>query len=57
MADDIDEHRFDDGLRWMLDDLILNRLPLMMVVKHIANKRRHTDVAYVYAHCVLDMLN
>jgi hypothetical protein len=34
----------------------LNRLPPMMVVKHVANKRRHADAAYVNAHRLLDIL-
>jgi hypothetical protein len=29
----------------------------MMVVKHIANKRRHTAAAYACAHRLLDVLN
>lgn len=29
----------------MLYDLIINRLPLMMIVKHVAQKRRHSDTA------------
>jgi hypothetical protein len=52
----VDESSFDEALVWMLQDLILNRLPLMMVVKHIANKRRHADAAYVNAHRLIGML-
>jgi len=40
----------------MLRDLVVNRLPLMMVVKHAANKRRHADAAYVNAHRLIDLL-
>jgi hypothetical protein len=54
---DVDDASFDQDLVWMLYDLILNRLPLMMVVKHVANKRRHADVGYINAHRLVDMLS
>jgi hypothetical protein len=39
----------------MADDL--NRLRLMMIVKHVANKRRQADAAYVNGHRLLDMVS
>jgi len=53
----IDERDFDQGLVWMLQDLIVNRLPLMMVVKHVANKRRHADAGYINAHRLVAILD
>lgn len=47
---------FLQGLVWMLYDLILNRLPLMLVVKHVAQKRRHSDAAYLKAHRLAELL-
>lgn len=46
-----------DGLVWMLYDLIINRLPLMMIVNHVAHKRRHAGRAYLNAHRLLDFLS
>jgi len=51
-----DRRAFVDGLIWMLYDLIINRLPLMIIVKHVANKRRHADAAYTKAHLLLSYL-
>lgn len=45
-----------DGLAWMLQDLIINRLPLMMIVNHVAHKRRHAGAAYTRAHRLLSYL-
>jgi hypothetical protein len=45
-----------DGLIWMLYDLIINRLPLMMIVNHVAHKRRHAGKAYIHAHRLLSYL-
>ncbi|MBV9008416.1 MAG: phosphotransferase [Verrucomicrobia bacterium] len=45
------------SLDWMLSDLIINRLPLMMVVKHVAGKRQHAGEAYVKAHRLRETLN
>lgn len=45
-----------DGLVWMLYDLIINRLPLMMIVNHVAHKRRHAGKAYSNAHRLLSYL-
>ncbi|MDG2381110.1 MAG: aminoglycoside phosphotransferase family protein [Pirellulaceae bacterium] len=47
---------FNLGLKWMLYDLILNRLPLMMLVKHVANKRPHSNQAYANAHRLVSIL-
>ena len=47
---------FLDGLVCMTRDLILDRLPLMMLVKHVAGKRRHADEAYPKAHRLHEML-
>lgn len=52
----IDETNFRKGLVWMTCDLIINRLPLMMIVKEVANKRRHSVNAYAKAHLLLDYL-
>ncbi|MBA2241940.1 MAG: hypothetical protein H0W04_03480 [Chthoniobacterales bacterium] len=49
--------QMDAALDWMLSDLIINRLPLMMIVKHVAGKREHADEAYVKAHRLREMLN
>lgn len=38
-------------------DLIINRLPLMMIVKQVARKRRHSDTAYTKAHMLLSYLS
>jgi aminoglycoside phosphotransferase (APT) family kinase protein len=46
-----------EGLVWMLYDLIINRLPLMMIVNHVAHKRRHAGKAYSHAHRLLSYLN
>ena len=53
----IDERPFNSGLKWMLYDLVLNRLPLMLLVKHVANKRRHSDQAYENAHRLIEILD
>lgn len=53
----ISDHAFEQGLIWMLYDLILNRLSLMMVVKHVAQKRRHADAAYLKAHRFLKLFS
>lgn len=45
-----------DGLVWMLYDLIINRLPLMMIVNHVAHKRQHAGQAYSRAHRLLSYL-
>ncbi len=52
----IDKDAFMQGLVWMLYDLIINRLPLMMIVKHVAGKRRHSDTGYGNAHRLLSQL-
>jgi len=52
-----DRQAFLDGLIWMLYDLIINWLPLMIIVKHVANKRRHADAAYTKAHQLVSYLN
>lgn len=52
----LDDEAFFDGLVWMLYDLMLNRLPLMILVKHVAGKRRHADQAYLKAHRLLACL-
>jgi hypothetical protein len=46
----------DEGLIWMLQDLIVNRLPLIMVVAHVAGKRLHAADTYVNAHRLLDLI-
>jgi hypothetical protein len=53
----VDKHGFVQGLIWMLYDLIINRLPLMMIVKFVAHKRRHSDAAYAKAHRLLSYLD
>ena len=53
----IDETTFNRGLKWMLYDLVLNRLPLMWLVKHVANKRRHSDQAYENTHRLIGILD
>ena len=53
----IDETTFNSGLKWMLYDLVLNRLPLMLLVKHVANKRRHSDQAYENTHRLIGILD
>lgn len=53
----IDKEAFFHGLVWMLYDLIINRLPLMMIVKQVARKRRHSDTAYTKAHMLLSYLS
>lgn len=53
----ISRHAFMQGLVWMLRDLIINRLPLMMIVKHVAGKRRHSDVGYRNAHRLIAQLS
>ena len=53
----IDETTFNRGLKWMLYDLVLNRLPLMLLVKHVAHKRRHSDQAYENAHRLIEILD
>lgn len=50
------DEAFVARLRWSLQDLILNRLPLMLLVNEVAGKRRHAGTAYVNAHRLLDML-
>ena len=55
-AVNVDKDAFFQGLVWMLYDLIINRLPLMMMVKHAAHKRRHSDNAYGKAHRLLSYL-
>ena len=52
----IDKDAFFEGLVWMLRDLIINRLPLMLIVKHVAGKRRHSDAAYAKAGLLLSYL-
>ena len=37
-------------------DLIINRLPLMMIVNHVAHKRQHAGQAYFRAHRLLSYL-
>lgn len=54
---DMDKDVFYQGLVWMLYDLIINRLPLMMIVKKVAGKRRHSANAYANAHTLLSYLN
>ena len=51
-----DDAVFWRGLRWALGDLILNRLPLMLLVHHAAGKRRHAEAAYLNAHRLLAAL-
>lgn len=46
-----------EGLVWMLYDLIINRLPLMMIVNHVAHKRQHAGKAYTHAHRLLSYLS
>jgi hypothetical protein len=41
----------------MFYDLIINRLPLVMIVKHVARERRHTGAAYAKAHTLLSYSN
>jgi len=52
----VDAGVFAQGLVWMLRDLILNRLPLMMVVAHVAGKRLHAADAYANAHRLLELV-
>lgn len=52
----IARHPSLDGLVWMLYDLIINRLPLMMIVNHVAHKRQHAGKAYSNAHRLLACL-
>ena len=54
---DIGESAFYQGLVWMLYDLIINRLPLMMIVKKVAGKRRHSANGYVNAHALVRYLS
>jgi hypothetical protein len=49
----VDRQSFLDGLALMLNDLIVNRLPLMMIVNNVAHKRRHAGEAYARAHRLL----
>jgi hypothetical protein len=56
-AVEIEDKALFDGLVWMLYDLILNRLPLMMIVKRVAQKRRNSNAAYINAHTLLSYLN
>ncbi len=51
-----DSTQFLQGLRWMIYDLVINRLPLMMLVNHVAKKRRHSGEAYAKAHRLLTQL-
>jgi len=51
------EVQFRRGLVWMLRDLILNRLPLMQVVGHVAGKRTHSTAAYAQAHHLIRLLD
>jgi len=44
------------GCAWMLCDLIINRLPLMMIVKHLTGKRPHSTEAYGNAQRLLGQL-
>ncbi len=53
---DLDEGAFIESLRWMLGDLIVNRLPLMMIVAHATGKRPNSVTAYATAHRLLDLL-
>jgi len=53
----IDKDAFYQGLVWMLYDLIVNRLPLMMIVKKVAKKRCHSTNAYTNAHMLLYYLS
>ncbi|MBW8638641.1 phosphotransferase [Hoeflea sp. WL0058] len=46
-----------EGLALMLQDLIVNRLPLMMIVDHVAGKRRHAGAAYGRAHRLLALFS
>lgn len=48
--------QFLRGLTWMLYDLIINRLPLMMLVNTVAQKRRHSAEAYSKAHRLVSQL-
>lgn len=56
-APHLNREQFLQGLVWMLYDLIINRLPLMMLVNHVAQKRRHSAEAYVKAHRLVAQLN
>jgi hydroxymethylglutaryl-CoA reductase (NADPH) len=55
-AVEMDKDVFYQGLVWMLYDLMINRLPLMMIVNKVAGKRRHSANAYANAHLLLSYL-
>jgi hypothetical protein len=56
LKQDINKQFFIEGLIYALQDLIINRLPLMIAVAHCFQKRRLAPKAYQIAHRILSLL-